>query len=151
MPRSQKDLIAGAVFAAFGLAFAIVAWSYDLGTALRMGPGYFPLMLGGALVVLGVAIAIEGLLRREATPIGPISWRAIILLTAAVLFFGFTVRRIGLAPALFGAVLLAAFSSRRTTVVMAFLMAAGLSALCSLIFVELLSLPIPLIGPWLRF
>jgi len=151
MPRSQKDLIAGAVFVAFGLAFAITAWSYDIGTALRMGPGYFPILLGSLLVLLGVGIAIEGRLRGAAPPAGPIPWRAIILLTAAVLFFGFTVRRLGLAPALFGAVLLAAFSSKRTTIVMAFVMAAGLSAVCILIFVELLGLPLPLIGPWLRF
>jgi hypothetical protein len=151
MPRSQKDLIAGVIFAAFGLGFATISWNYDLGTALRMGPGYFPLMLGGVLVVLGVGIAVEGMLRGDATPIGPIPWRAILLLTVAVIFFGFTIRRLGLAPALFGAVLLAAFSSRRTTVVPALLMGAGLSALCSLIFVELLSLPVPLLGPWLRF
>lgn len=151
MPRSQKDLIAGAVFIAFGLAFAVIAWSYEVGTALRMGPGYFPFLLGGLLVLLGVGIAVEGTLRGDSAPIGSIPWRGIVLLTAAVVFFGFTVRRLGLAPALFGAVLLAAFSSQRTTIVMAFAMAAGLSAVCILIFVELLGLPLPLIGPWLRF
>lgn len=151
MPKAQKDFWAGVIFAAFGLAFASASLRYDLGTALRMGPGYFPLMLGGVLALLGLEIVAQGFLSGDITPLGPIPWRGLILLTLAVLFFGFAVRRLGLAPALFGAVLLAAFSSQRTTVVMALTMAAGLTALCGLIFVELLSLPVPLIGPWLRF
>jgi hypothetical protein len=151
MPGSRKDLLAGAVFIAFGLGFALIGLRYELGTALRMGPGYFPLLLGGLLALLGLGTIVEGFIRGDVSPIGPIPWRGLILLTAAVLFFAYTVRRLGLAPALVGATLLAAFSSRRTTVVMALMMAVGLTALCSLIFVELLSLPVPLIGPWLRF
>jgi hypothetical protein len=151
MPKAQKDVIAGVIFAALGLAFALASLRYDLGTALRMGPGYFPLVLGGALVFLGVGIVAQGVFSGDREPLGAIPWRGLVLLTLAVLFFGFTVRRLGLAPALFGAVLLAAFSSHRTTVVMALAMAVGLTALCSLIFVQLLSLPVPLLGPWLRF
>jgi hypothetical protein len=151
MQGSQKDLLAGAVFIAFGLGFAVIGSRYELGTALRMGPGYFPLLLGGVLALLGIGTIVEGHVRGDASAIGPIPWRAIILLTLAVLFFAFTVRRLGLAPALVGATLLAAFSSRRTSILAALLMAVGLTALCSLIFVELLGLPVPLIGPWLRF
>lgn len=151
MQRSLKDLIAGLIFVAFGLAFAVAAWSYDLGTALRMGPGYFPVVLSGLLVLLGSAIVAESLVRGDRTPIGPIPWRGIVLITAAVLFFGFGVRRLGLAPALFGATLLAAFSSERTTVLAAFLMAIALTLFCILIFIEALGMPVPLLGPWLSF
>jgi hypothetical protein len=151
MPKAQKDVIAGIIFAAFGFAFALASLRYDLGTALRMGPGYFPLVLGGVLALLGLAIVAQGFLSGAAAPIGPIPWRGLALLTLAVFFFGFAVRRLGLAPALFGAVLLAAFSSTRTTALVALAMAIGLTALCSLIFVELLGLPVPLLGPWLRF
>ena len=151
MPKAQKDVVAGVIFAAFGLAFALASFRYDLGTALRMGPGYFPLVLGGVLVFLGIGIAAQGVLSGDAAPLGPIPWRGLILLTLAVLFFGSTVRRLGLAPALFGAVLLAAFSSTRVTAVLGLAMAVGLTALCSLIFVQLLGLPVPLLGPWLRF
>ena len=55
MQRSVKDLLAGLVFIVFGLAFAIAASRYQLGTAFRMGPGYFPVVLGGCLVLLGRA------------------------------------------------------------------------------------------------
>jgi hypothetical protein len=151
MHGSLKDLLAGLIFVAFGLGFAGIASTYQLGTAFRMGPGYFPLVLGGLLALLGVGIVVEGLVRREPTEIGSIPWRAILLLTAAVLFFGFGVRRLGLAPSLFVAVLFAAFSSHRTGVVAAVLMAALLTAFCILIFVEGLGMPVALIGPWLSF
>jgi hypothetical protein len=146
--KALKDLLAGLVFVAFGLAFAVTAWSYQLGTALRMGPGYFPLVLGGILVLLGALIIVEGLIAGEGEAIGPVPWRGVVLLTAAVLFFGFTVRGLGLAPSLFVTVLLAAFSSHRTTIVSALAMAFGLTAFCILVFVEGLGMPVPLLGPW---
>jgi hypothetical protein len=147
--KALKDLLAGLIFVAFGLAFAVTAWSYQLGTALRMGPGYFPLVLGGILVLLGALIIVEGLIAGEGEAIGPIAGRGLVLLTAAVLFFGFTVRGLGLAPSLFATVLLAAFSSHRTTVVSALAMAFGLTGFCILVFVEALGMPVPLLGPWL--
>jgi hypothetical protein len=151
MQKAVRDLLAGLIFIAFGLTFASIASTYELGTAFHMGPGYFPLLLGGLLIVLGIAVAAEGVLRGEQTPIGDIPWRGLIFLTAAVLVFGFCVRRLGLAPALFMSVLLAAFSSIRTGVFAALAMAVGLTALCILIFVEGLGMPVALIGPWLRF
>jgi hypothetical protein len=47
---ARKDLLAGAVFVAFGLAFAVTSTTYEVGSPLRMGPGFFPLALGGILV-----------------------------------------------------------------------------------------------------
>ena len=149
MQKALKDLLAGLVFVAFGLAFAVTAWSYDLGTALRMGPGYFPLVLGGMLVLLGALIVVEGFIAGEGEAIGAVPWRGLVLLTAAVLFFGFTVRGLGLAPSLFVTVLLAAFSSHRTTIVSALAMAFGLTAFCIVVFVKALGMPVPLLGPWL--
>jgi hypothetical protein len=151
MQKSLRDLVSGLIFVAFGLAFAGIALTYDLGSALRMGPGYFPFLLGSLLVLLGMAITIGGLARSEDAPSGALPWRGLLFLTAAVLVFGFSVRRFGLAPALFLSVLLAAFSSERTTVLAALAMAAGLTAICVLIFVEGLGMPVPLLGPWLRF
>jgi hypothetical protein len=117
-----------------------------------MGPGYFPLVLGGLLVVLGVAIMVQAAAGGgDKTPLGSAAWRGIVLITAAVIVFALGVRRLGLAPALFAAVLLAALSSARTTPVGALVMAAALTAFCILIFVWALGMPVRLIGPWLRF
>ena len=149
MQRARKDLLAGAVFAGFGLAFAITSTTYDIGTPLRMGPGFFPLVLGGILVVLGVSIAVKGLVAGEGGDVGPVPWRALVLLLAAIVFFGFTVRDLGLVPALFVSALLAALAGRGVRIVPAVVIAASLTALSVLIFVVLLQLRLPLVGPWL--
>ena len=149
MQRARKDLLAGAVFAGFGLAFAITSTTYDIGTPLRMGPGFFPLVLGGILVVLGVSIAVKGLVAGEGGDVGPVPWRALVLLLAAIVFFGFTVRDLGLVPALCVTVLLAALAGRGVRIVPAVVIAASLTALSVLIFVVLLQLRLPLVGPWL--
>ena len=61
----RPDLLAGGTFVAVGLAFAVASSRYELGSALQMGPGYYPLVLGALLVALGVGVAAEGLFRRR--------------------------------------------------------------------------------------
>ena len=146
---ARKDLAAGAVFAGFGLAFAVTSATYDIGTPLRMGPGFFPLVLGTVLVVLGVLIAISGYLAADRSEIGTVPWRALALLLSAIFFFGFTVRDLGLVPALFVSVLLAALAGRHAKVVPSVVIAASLTALSVLIFVYALQLRLSLFGPWL--
>ena len=146
---ARKDLGAGAVFVVFGLAFAFTSTTYDIGTPLSMGPGFFPLVLGGVLVVLGIAVAVKGFVAGEGGDIGPVPWRALVLLLGAILFFGFTVRDLGLVPALFVSVLLAALAGRSARIVPAVVIAAGLTALSVLIFVFALQLRLSLFGPWL--
>ena len=53
------DLLAGGTFIALGLAFALGGRTYDMGSALKMGPGYVPVVLGGILTVLGAVIAVQ--------------------------------------------------------------------------------------------
>lgn len=149
MHDARKDLAAGAVFVGFGLAFALTSSTYEIGSALRMGPGFFPLVLGGVLVVLGVLIAISGYLAADRSEIGTVPWRALVLLLGAIGFFGFTVRDLGLVPSLFASVLLAAFAGRGVRPVPALVIAASLTALSVVIFVYALQLRLSLIGPWL--
>jgi hypothetical protein len=54
--KAPKDFWAGLMFMGFGLGFLMVARSYRMGTAIRMGPGYFPSVLGGMLAVLGLVV-----------------------------------------------------------------------------------------------
>jgi hypothetical protein len=151
MRKSVRDILAGLIFIAFGLTFAAISLTYQLGTAFKMGPGYFPFVLGLLLVLLGLAITVDGFLKSETQELGEIPWRGLVLLTAAVIVFGLGVRRLGLAPSLFLAAFLAALSSVRTSMLAALIMAAGLTALCVVIFVFSLGMPVPLLGPWLRF
>ncbi|MDT0353012.1 tripartite tricarboxylate transporter TctB family protein [Pseudonocardia charpentierae] len=61
----RPDLLAGGTFVIVGLMFVVASSRYELGSALQMGPGYYPLVLGGLLVALGVGVAVEGLFRRR--------------------------------------------------------------------------------------
>jgi hypothetical protein len=147
--KARKDVFAGITFVAFGLAFAVASGTYEIGTALRMGPGYFPLVLGGVLVVLGILVVIKGFVAGEGDDLGRVPWKAVVLLLGAVLFFGFTVRGLGLALSLLVTTLLAALAGHRTGVVAAAVISGGLTLLCVLIFVMALQLRLPLLGTWI--
>lgn len=147
--RALKDILAGGIFVALGLAFAIGALSYELGTPLRMGPGYFPLVLGASLAGLGILVVIKGFLAGRAEPIGDVDWRAVILITAALLFFGITVRGVGVVGALFGTSLLGAFARSQTSWREAIVIAVGLTVLSVVIFIFALGLRLRLVGPWI--
>lgn len=139
--KLSKDLLAGLIFIAFGVAFGYASLNYQIGTAFRMGPGYFPLVLSAIIVLLGIVImapAMTGL-----------PWRGLVLIIGALIFFGLTVRGLGLAPSLFVTALMSAFASRQTGPVGAVLIAAFLTAVSMLIFVWALGLPLRPIGPWL--
>lgn len=153
-PRPQlrpdrRDLLSGAVFLVLGLAFAIGATSYDLGTPSRMGPGAFPFVLGGLLTIFGGVVIAKSLVAGDGEAIGAIPWRAIVLILGGILFFGATVRGLGLVPSLFVAVLMSALASQQARLVAALATAVGLTIMCILIFVVALQLRLPLIGPWL--
>ncbi len=147
--RALKDILAGAIFIAFGLAFAGGALTYDIGSLTTMGPGYVPLVLGVALTGLGGLIILKGFIAVEGEPIGPVDWRAVALITASLLFFGITVRGLGVVGALFGATLLAALARSATGIREALLIAAALTVVSVLIFIVALQLRLDLIGPWI--
>lgn len=147
--RALKDILAGAIFIALGLAFALGALAYDIGTPLRMGPGYVPLVLGGLLAALGAGIIVKGFIAGEGEEIGGFEWRAVILIAAALLFFGLTVRGLGVIGALFGTSLLASLARSKTGWREALVIAIGLTALSVAIFIYGLQLSLPLVGPWI--
>lgn len=146
--RALKDILAGGIFIALGLAFALGALAYDIGTPLRMGPGYVPLVLGGLLAALGVGVIIKGIIAGEGEAIGGFEWRAVLSIVAALLFFGITVRGLGVVGALFGTSLLAALARSRTSWREALVIAIGLTALSVAIFIVGLQLGLRLVGPW---
>jgi hypothetical protein len=128
----NRELIAGLVFAAFGIAGLWIAADYPRGTALRMGPGYVPMMLSWGLVLLGAVIAIRGLLRAGASLT---AWhlRPLILVLLAILAFALLIEPAGLAIAAVAIVLLGAAGGREfrpvETVGLALALAAGTVAL----------------------
>lgn len=151
MGRSIKDICAGLIFLAFGLAFGFAASGYQLGAALRMGPGYFPLLLAVVLSLVGVGILVGALRGRgEAGSFGAVPWRAALLVLGAILFFGASVRGLGLALALFLTAFAAALASSENTPARAGLIALALTVFCVAIFSYGLGVPVPLLGAWVR-
>jgi hypothetical protein len=144
-----KDVLAGGTFIALGVAFAAGSLTYDIGTPVRMGPGYVPLVLGVVLAGLGVLVVVKGFIAGEGDSLGDVDWRAMALITAALVFFGLTVRGLGVVGALFGASLLAALARSQTSVREALVIAVGLTALSVVIFIVALQLRLPLVGTWI--
>jgi Tripartite tricarboxylate transporter TctB family len=94
--RNPKDFWAGVLFALVGAAAIILGSRYNLGTAARMGPGYFPRILGILLIALGLVIALRGL-RTDGLRITGWNFRATAVVLGSVVLFGFIVNFVGLA------------------------------------------------------
>ncbi len=146
--HGRQNLIAGGAMLALGLATAITSVSYSIGTLQRMGPGYFPLMLGVLLALLGLAIALTGqapsTVTEETAPPPP-QWRGWGCITAGILAFMFFGKWGGLAPATFALVFISALGDRQHTLKTAALLAVFMTVAGSLIFHWGLSLQFPLL------
>jgi Tripartite tricarboxylate transporter TctB family len=143
--RNRKDFWAGLLFAAFGLFFSGFGTRYTFGTAARMGPGYFPTVLGILLVILGTAIALGALSpKSEASHIAKFSWPTILLVLGAVVLFGVLLNRGGLVLALAAVVIVSSYASHEFGWKATLVNTVVLIALCLVVFVYALSLQFPL-------
>lgn len=93
--RNHRDFRAGAMFVVIGVAFAAFSQSYALGTPARMGPGFFPTMLGVLLALLGAAIVVRSLAAGERKPMEKVRWRPLVLILLSVLVFAIGLPRLG--------------------------------------------------------
>ena len=109
--RHPKDFFAGLIFVAFGAGAVVLGSAYPLGTAARMGPGYFPRILGIMLIVLGAALALRGL-RLQGSPLPAWKWRPTLIVIGSVVLFGLTAPTLGLVIA---SILLIVASSAAST------------------------------------
>ncbi len=152
---TKADFYSGAIFVAFGIAFAAASSQYTVGTLLRMGPGYFPRLLGISLARMGlaiIAVAVLHWLRPSSDDTlpedQPVPWLRGALLLVAVLLFGFIIGGAGLLPTVLLTTFIAALAGQGTTPARAAVIAVGITILCMVIFVFLLRLTVPLFGPW---
>jgi hypothetical protein len=145
--RNPKDFWSGIIYIIFGAGAFIIARGYPMGTALKMGPAYFPSMLSVLLVLIGV-ISLVRSATKPGTPIGSYAFKGLFLVIAATLLFGFIVRGAGLIIALPVLVIVSAYASIRFRWPAAIAMATGLTLFCVLIFLKGLGIPLPMLGPW---
>ena len=141
---NNKDVWAGLMLIAIGAAAIFVARSYPFGTALRMGPGFFPVVLGGLLIVFGLAVLAIGLRKGESMA-GSWSLRALIILPLSLILFGLLMEYAGFVPAMLVLIVGSATASTEFRFLEVLLFAAGLTALSVAVFVWALGLPYPLI------
>jgi hypothetical protein len=146
--KNPKDFFAGLLFLAIVAVFAYGLRELPIGSAFRMGPGYFPMVLLIILTGLGIAILVNGL-RVKGEPLGMIPWRGLILITAPIVFFGATLKGLGLIASLGITVFATTLASREWNVLYAVATTAVLVIFSWLVFVKGLGLPISLRGPWI--
>ncbi|MDO5371433.1 tripartite tricarboxylate transporter TctB family protein [Paracoccus sp. (in: a-proteobacteria)] len=149
-PRDDTDVIAGLGLMAVAAFFGWQTLGLEIGTSLRMGPGYFPMILSGLMFLLGLVIFLQSF-GREGQPMGPVAWRGIFFILPAPIFFGLTVRGLGFVPALFITTLIASQASVKMRPLYALVLAVLVTVISTLIFSYGLGLPFRRFGPWLQF
>ena len=151
--KSQKDFFSGLLFIVVGGSFAYGASTYQVGTGARMGPGYFPLLLGIILALMGVVVAVRAFM--TGTPggdrIGAIAWRPLFLVLSANVAFGalmigvpaIGIPQFGLVVAIFALVTIASFAAEKFIVKEVLVLSVILSVGSYAAFVKLLGLQFP--------
>lgn len=138
------------MFLLFGLAAIILGKEYPMGTAGKMGPAYFPIILASLLMLVG-AIGVVRSFLVAGEKIEKFYLRELAIVLVAVLLFGILVRGAGLVPSVLVLIVLSAYASSEFKFLPSLLLAIGLAAFSALVFVKLLGLPMPIFGPWLGF
>jgi hypothetical protein len=142
---SSKDFWGGLMLMAIGVAALVVARDYPMGTALRMGPGYFPAALGALLILFGVYVFACGLRNPEKIE-GGLSLRALIVLPLAFALFGLLIDHAGFIPALAVLIVASAAASPTFRPLEVALLTIVLTIGCVAIFIWGLGLPYRLVA-----
>ena len=138
--RANKDFLSGLLLLAIGVAAAAIARGYPMGSAMRMGPGYFPAVLAGILVLFGVVLMFRGVLTGGKVK-GEWAWKPVALLTLSMVLFGFIVTRLGLVPALATMFIVSALAGHAFRFKEVLLLTLVMSAFAIGVFAFLLKLP----------
>ena len=142
--KSPKDFWAGLMFMGVGLFFVVwAATHYQLGTAVRMGPAYFPILLGGLLAFLGLLVLLESF-AMAGPPVPAFSFRPLILISVACVVYGYLMKPLGLVGATAALVVISAYGGHEFKWKEVIILCVVLIVFSVLVFVKGLSLPFPL-------
>ncbi|SNS56118.1 Tripartite tricarboxylate transporter TctB family protein [Noviherbaspirillum humi] len=143
--KNQKDFWAGIMFLAFGAFFSGFGVTYNIGTAARMGPGYFPTMLGVLLMILGIVVSIGGTSKNAPEEkVAKFDWPILFLILGAVVLFGILLPILGLVVSLVLLVIISSYASHEFKWVAAILNAVVLTIMSYVVFAWALKLQFPL-------
>ena len=151
--KSQKDFFSGLLFLGIGVAFTWGATTYKIGVADRMGPGYFPLLLGVLMTIMGILITVKSLaLETESgDKIGGWAWKPLVYILGANLAFGvllgglpsIKLPAVGIIAGIYALTIIASLASRRFNLRQVLILATVLAVGSYLAFIVLLKLQIP--------
>ncbi len=143
--KSPQDFGASVTFIVIGLAGLYFGREYSIGSAARMGPGYFPMLLSYCLIAIGVFVGFKSI----ATP-GPAIrlpvWRSSGLLIAAIVLFGALIERAGLAPTVLVCSFVAAFATTEAKVKETAILSVLLACFVVFLFIYALNQPMQIFG-----
>jgi putative tricarboxylic transport membrane protein len=146
--RNARDFWAGAIYLALAIAVIFIGRDYQFGTSARMGPGYFPTVLGAVLAIIGI-VSVGRSFIRPGEAISAIAWRPLALVLGATVLFGLLLPRAGVLIALPCLIVVSALASRNSRPDVTSIAAlVGLVAFCVVVFVKGLGVPMPLVGTW---
>lgn len=140
--KSPQDFGAAVVFILIGAAGFYFGWDLRMGSAARMGPGYFPMLLSGCIVAIGLVVGARALVI-DGPAVAAFRLRPIGLLVVAALIFGYLIEQIGLALSGVLMILVATYAGREARLKEAILLALGLTAFSIVVFVWALGQPLP--------
>ena len=141
--RGNKDFLAGLLFLAIGAGAMFVARDYSFGTAMRMGSGYFPTVVGGILASFGLLLVARAFKSKQTAAL-EWGWWPLACITASMVVFGFLLPRFGLVPALVALFFTAAAGGREFRFVEVLTLTAVMTALALGVFAYVLKLPLQL-------
>ena len=143
--RDNQDFWAGVMLIAVGMTAIVIARNYPFGTSLRMGPGYFPTVLGSILALFGLWFIAKAFRSTEKIEAGW-SLRALVVIPVALVLFGILMSYGGFVPALVVLIFGSALASDEFNLIEVMLLTVGLTIGCTAVFIWGLGLPYPLFG-----
>ena len=148
--RNHRDLISGLMFIAFGLIFIFASRAYNMGTAAKMGPAYFPTMLGGLLVFLGILIGAAGFkAKAQELRIERFQAKPILTILIGVALFALLLPKMGLIVSLVLLILISSLASHEFSLRDSLIATVVLLLMSWVVFVKGLELQFPLLPTFL--
>ncbi|WP_370262892.1 tripartite tricarboxylate transporter TctB family protein [Limnobacter sp.] len=148
MPKDLRDFWAGLLYLIAGAAAFYIAIDYEMGSAVSMGPGYFPKVLSVLLMAIGAISLVRSFLV-EGEPVVGFAFGKSLYIALSVLVFALLAEGAGMAVAVAAVFMVSAVASSFFNWKQAALIAGGAALFCSLVFVKGLGVPLPIFGPWL--
>ena len=145
--RNPKEFWSGVMFTLFGVAAVFIGQDYTIGSAGKMGPGYFPTALGSILAVLGLIAIVRSFLK-AGEGFDQFAIKPGFLVLLSVFLFGILMRGAGMVAAVLALVMVSAYASSQFRFKSTVLLAIGGAVFCAIVFVLGLGVPMPLLGSW---